>query len=200
MASTATFPTLAGRIDFGSSAALRNVALAVVGALALWLSAKIQVPFYPVPMTMQTFVVLIIGSTYGWRLGAATVALYLAQGALGLPVFAGTPEKGIGLAYMVGPTGGYLVGYLAAAALCGFLAERGWDRRVATTALSMLLGMAVIYAFGVAWLGSVVGWDKPVLAWGLTPFLLGDALKLALAAGLLPLAWKLVGMPGAHRR
>lgn len=193
MSSSATYSTLADRAVFTGSAALRNVTLAVAGSLALWLSAKLQVPFFPVPMTMQTFVVLIIGTAFGSRLGAATVVLYLAQGAVGLPVFAGTPEKGIGLAYMVGPTGGYLVGYVAAAALCGFLASRGWDRRMSTTALSMLLGTMVIYAFGLAWLGTVVGWDKPVLAWGLTPFLLGDLLKLALAAVLLPQAWKILG-------
>lgn len=196
--SATTYSTLADRAVFGGSVALRNVTLAVAGSLALWLSAKLQVPFYPVPMTMQTFVVLMIGTAFGWRLGAATVALYLAQGAMGLPVFSGTPEKGIGLAYMVGPTGGYLLGYVAAAALCGFLASRGWDRRIGTTALSMLLGTIVIYAFGLAWLGTVVGWDKPVLAWGLTPFLLGDLLKLALAAVLLPQAWKVLGGSG-HR-
>ena len=199
MSSSASYSTLADRAAFGGSTALRNVTLALAGSLALWLSAKLQVPFYPVPITMQTFVVLMIGTAFGWRLGAATVALYLAQGALGLPVFAGTPEKGIGIAYMVGPTGGYLVGYVAAAALCGFLASRGWDRRISTTALSMLLGNIVIYAFGLAWLGTVVGWDKPVLAWGLIPFVPGDLVKIALAAVLLPQAWKFVGGPGGMR-
>jgi biotin transport system substrate-specific component len=193
---SSTYPVLADQAFSSRTKALRNVGLAVAGSLALWLSAKLQVPFYPVPMTMQTFVVLVIGTGFGWRLGAATVALYLAEGALGLPVFAGTPEKGIGLAYMAGPTGGYLLGYLPAAALCGFLANRGWDRRIVTMALSMLLGTVVIYAFGLSWLGTIVGWDKPVLAWGLTPFILGDLLKLALAAAVLPLAWKLVGHPG----
>jgi biotin transport system substrate-specific component len=192
---SSTYPVLADQALSGRTTALRNVALAIAGSLALWLSAKLQVPFYPVPMTMQTFVVLVIGTAFGWRLGAATVALYLAEGALGLPVFAGTPEKGIGLAYMAGPTGGYLLGYLPAAALCGFLANRGWDRRIVTTALSMLLGTVIIYGFGLSWLGTVVGWDKPILAWGLTPFILGDLLKLALAAAVLPLAWKFVGRP-----
>ena len=190
---SSTYPTLAEQAFSGRTTALRNGVLAIAGSLALWLSAKLQVPFYPVPMTMQTFVVLVIGTSFGWRLGAATVALYLIEGALGLPVFAGTPEKGIGFAYMVGPTGGYLLGYLPAAALCGFLASHGWDRRIATTALSMLLGTVVIYAFGLSWLGTVVGWDKPILAWGLTPFVLGDLLKLALATAVLPLAWKFVG-------
>jgi biotin transport system substrate-specific component len=109
-----------------------------------------------------------------------------------MPVFAGTPEKGIGLSYMVGPTGGYLVGYLAAAAATGALASLGWDRRTATVILSMLVGNLLIYAFGLAWLGTVAGWDKPIFAWGLTPFLLGDLLKLSLAAAVLPLTWRFV--------
>lgn len=168
----------------------RSVGIAVLGSLALWASAKVQVPFYPVPMTMTTFMVLLIGSAFGWRLGAATVALYLMEGAVGLPVFAGTPEKGIGLAYMFGPTGGYLLGYLVAAALCGWLAERGWDRRPTTTAMAMVAGNVMIYALGVLWLGTLLGWDKPIIAWGVTPFLLGDLVKIALATVLLPVAWR----------
>ena len=174
------------------SAGLRALILAVVGSALLWISAKIQVPFWPVPMTLQTFVVLTLGMAYGWRLGAATVILYLAQGAAGLPVFAGTPEKGIGLAYMLSGTGGYLIGFVLAAALCGYLAERGWDRRVARTALAMLIGNVVIYVPGLLWLGSLFGWDKPILEWGLTPFVLGDLVKLALAASVLPLVWKVL--------
>lgn len=176
----------------GQGAALRTargLALAVVGTALLWASAKVQVPFYPVPMTMQTFVVLALGMAYGWRLGGATLLLYLAEGALGLPVFAGTPEKGLGIAYMLGGTGGYLLGFALAAAACGWLAERGWDRRAATTALAMLIGNALIYAPGLLWLGALYGWDKPILEWGLYPFVLGDLTKLALAAAVLPLAW-----------
>lgn len=165
--------------------------LAVVGSLALTLSAKTQVPFWPVPMTMQTFVVLVIGLAYGWRLGAATVALYLLEGVLGLPVFAGTPEKGIGIAYMMGPTGGFLAGFVLAAALTGWLAERGFDRSIPTTALAMVLGNLVIYGFGVAWLAGLIGIEKAV-KFGLMPFLLGDAVKVALAACLMPLAWKAI--------
>jgi biotin transport system substrate-specific component len=145
-----------------------------------------------VPLTMQTFVVLVIGMAYGPRLGTATLVLYLAEGAVGLPVFSGTPEKGIGLAYMMGTTGGYLLGFVLAAALCGWLAERGWDRRMATTALAMLLGNIVIYVPGLLWLGSLLGWDKPILEWGLTPFLYGDLAKLALATAVLPVVWRLV--------
>lgn len=189
--------TLAAALWQGADTLPRNAALALAGSIALCVSAKIQVPFYPVPMTMQTFVVLMVGMAFGWRLGAATVLLYLAQGALGLPVFAGTPEKGIGLAYMTGPTGGYLLGFVFAAALAGWLAERGFDRNVMLTAVAMLLGNAVIYIPGLLWLGAVVGWDKPVLEWGLTPFLFGDATKLALAALLMPMLWKL---PGARQK
>ncbi len=177
----------------------RAVLLALIGSALLTVSAKIQVPFYPVPMTMQTFVVLTLGMAFGWRLGAATVLLYLAEGAMGLPVFSGTPEKGIGLAYMMGSTGGYLVGFVLASALCGWLAERGWDRSFVTTALAMAWGNLVIYALGLAWLGSLLGWDKPIMAWGLTPFLAGDLAKLVLAAIALPLVWRLVGNFGGTR-
>jgi len=170
---------------------LRNALLAIAGSIALWISAKVQVPFYPVPMTMQTFVVLVIGMAFGWRLGGATVLLYLAEGAAGLPVFAGTPEKGIGLAYMFGTTGGYLVGFVVAAVAVGWLAEKNWDRNVLTTLAAMVLGTAIIFAFGVAWLGSVIGWEKPVLQFGLYPFLPGAAFKIALAAAVLPAAWRL---------
>ena len=173
----------------------RSASLALVGSLALWLSAKLSIPFYPVPQTMQSLVVLAIGMAFGWRLGAATVLLYLAEGAVGLPVFANTPERGIGLAYMLGGTGGYLVGFVFAAALCGWLAERGWDRNAMTTAAAMLLGNIVIYVPGLLWLGILFGWDKPILAWGLTPFLWGDLAKLVLAAGLLPGIWWLIGRP-----
>lgn len=172
--------------------AMRAVILVFAGSVLLTVAAKIQIPFYPVPMTMGTFAVLGLGMAMGWRLGGASVAFYLAQGAIGLPVFAGTPEKGIGLAYMAGPTGGYLLGYLLAAVACGLLAERGWDRKVLTTAAAMLIGNAIIYVPGVLYLGTLFGWDKPILEWGMTPFLLGDLTKLALAAALLPAAWHLL--------
>lgn len=171
--------------------ALRVTLLTVVGSLIIWQAAKIQIPFYPVPMTMGSFAILIIGMAYGWRLGTATVFLYLAEGLMGLPVFAGTPEKGIGLAYMLGGTGGYLVGYLLAAASVGALAARGWDKNILTTALAMFIGNALIYIPGLLWLGILFGWDSPIIQWGLTPFLFGDLVKLALAAALMPLTWKL---------
>ena len=192
--STATAQqTLVGAIWPEGSLAkpLRLAILALVGSMLLTLSAKIQVPFWPVPMTMQTFVVLVIGMAYGWRLGGATLLLYMAEGAMGLPVFAGTPEKGIGIAYMMGGTGGYLVGFLLAAMLTGWLAERGMDRRPATTALAMLAGNVAIYVPGVLWLASLIGFEKAV-QFGLTPFLASDAVKLLLAAAVMPLAWKAV--------
>ena len=166
---------------------LRTILLALVGSALLAVSAKIQIPFWPVPMTMQTFAVLLIGITYGSRLGAATVALYLAEGAAGLPVFAG----GGGIAYLAGPTAGYLFGFVIAAALVGWLAEHGWDRKASTTAAAMLLGNLVIYLSGLLWLGTIVGYGK-VFAVGMLPFLPGDVLKLALAAAILPAVWRLI--------
>jgi len=124
---------------------------------------------------------------YGWKLAGATVALYLLEGAMGLPVFANTPEKGIGLAYMMGTTGGYLLGFFIAAVTVGYLAERGWDRNIFTTAAAMFIGNVLIYVPGLLWLGSVAGWENPILKWGLTPFLMGDLFKLILAALFMPL-------------
>ena len=171
----------------------RSIVLMVLGSALLTLSAKVSIPFYPVPMTLQTLVVLALGLAYGWRLGVATVALYLLEGALGLPVFTGTPDKGLGLAYMLGGTGGYLLGFLPAVAIAGWLGERGWDRSPWTTAAAMLLGNAAIYVPGLLWLGALYGWDKPIFAWGFAPFWLGDVFKIALAMGLLPLAWRALG-------
>ncbi|MEX2312241.1 MAG: biotin transporter BioY, partial [Rhodospirillales bacterium] len=169
---------------------LRYLALAFAGSVLLAISAKINIPFYPVPMTMQTFMVLTIGMAFGWRLGGATVLLYLCEGAFGLPVFAGTPEKGIGLAYMAGPTGGYLLGFFLAAVFVGWLAEKGWDRNIFTTLAAMTIGTSIIFIPGVIWLGMLFGWEKPILEWGLIPFLPGAAFKIALAAAVLPLTWK----------
>lgn len=167
---------------------MRAVILVLCGTAALTLSAKINVPFYPVPMTMQTFVVLVLGAAYGWRLAAVTVLAYLAQGAVGIPVFAGTPEKGIGLAYMMGPTGGYLIGFLVAAIVVGLLAERGFDRSPFLLFAAMLLGHVVIFACGIAWLGSLIGYDK---AWasGVAPFYYATLFKTALGALVVPAAW-----------
>lgn len=168
---------------------MRPLLLAFAGSLLLIVSAKFQVPFYPVPMTLQPLVVLLLGVVLGSRLGAATVLLYLAQGAAGLPVFAGTPEKGVGLVYMVGPTGGYLLGFALAAYVTGWLAERGFDRTRLGTALAMSLGMVVIYSLGLLWLGVFVGYNANLLHLGLTPFVLGDVLKIALATLSVPMLW-----------
>lgn len=165
----------------GSGRALRAVLLAVLGSALLTLSAKAQVPFYPVPMTMQTLVVLLIGMALGPRLGAATVLFYLAQGAAGLPVFAGTPEKGIGLAYLLGPTGGYLAGFAVAAGVSGWIVERRRD--LVGIGLAVVTGLAVIYALGVLWLSTLVGFGQAI-ALGVLPFLWGELFKAGLAVAL----------------
>lgn len=163
-------------------AALRYTLLAVVGSLILWASAKVQVPFWPVPMTMQPMVVLLIGALYGPGLGVATIALYLAEGALGLPVFAGTPARGIGIPYMLGPTGGYMVGWLFAAALAGWAVAR--TRRALPILLALTAGMALIYLCGFAWLATAIG-AQAAFAKGVVPFVLGDALKIGLATAII---------------
>ena len=169
----------------------RFAILALAGTLVLAVSAKAQVPFYPVPLTLQTLVVLVLGAAYGGRLAGATVALYLVEGAIGLPVFAGTPEKGLGLAYMMGPTGGFLAGFLFAAALVGWCAERGWDRSIIKLTAVMAAGHAVIFAFGLSWLAYLIGWNK---AWigGAEPFIIATGVKTLLAAAIVPALWKIM--------
>ncbi|MEM9871184.1 MAG: biotin transporter BioY [Pseudomonadota bacterium] len=179
--------------DSGAALRVKQAALVVLGVLALAVAAKISVPMWPVPITMGTFAVLTIGAAYGARLGLATILAYMIIGALGFDVFAGSSAEAFGLTYMMGGTGGYLVGYVLATVALGALAQRGWDRSVLWMALAMLVGNVLIYVPGLLWLGQLYGWDKPILAWGLTPFLLGDAIKLALAAAILPAAWTLVG-------
>jgi len=179
-----------------SQSVVRKALTVVAASLLIALSARISVPFFPVPMTMQTLMILGIGLALGRRLGVAAVALYLVEGALGLPVFAGTPEKGIGLAYMIGPTGGYLLGFLLAVGLVGWLAEKGCDRRIGLALVAALAGSAIIYVPGLLWLGAVVGWDKPVLEWGLYPFILGDLTKAALAALIFPAAFRFLQSKG----
>jgi biotin transport system substrate-specific component len=171
---------------------LTKALIVVIGAIVLTISAKIKVPFYPVPMTMQVLAVLAIALAYGFRLGLATVLLYLTAGAAYLPVFAGTPERGLGLPYMMGPTGGYLIGYIFAAGVVGLLADSGWSRHWARAIIACLLGLIFIYVPGIAWLGSVIGWDKPVLAMGLTPFILGDLAKVLIAALGVTGVWHLI--------
>jgi len=191
-------PTLLD-LAWPQSPVARRVGLAaavVFGVCLLTLSAKIKVPFWPVPMTMQTLVVLMLGMAYGSRLAAGTVFAYLLAGAAGLPVLAGTPERGIGLAYMIGPTGGFLVGFLAAAWVVGLLAERGWDRTFLKCAVAMVLGHLVISLSGVAWLAVLMGTAKAIDV-GLMPFLASSALKTALGAACMPVLWRIVGRTSA---
>jgi biotin transport system substrate-specific component len=195
MALTATNRVLAEVIGASEGAALRakQAALVISGIAALAVSAKIMVPMLPVPMSMGTFAVLTIGAAYGARLGLVTIIGYMLVGMLGFDVFAKSTADLNGLTYMMGSTGGYLVGFVLATLALGLLAARGWDRSPVKMAGAMLIGNALIYVPGLLWLGVLYGFDKPILAWGLTPFLIGDAVKLALAAVLLPTLWKLVG-------
>ncbi len=163
-----------------------KIMLVMLGTALLTLSAKINVPMYPVPMTMQTLVVILIGFILGPIYGVSTVALYLLQGALGLPVFAGTPEKGIGLAYMVGPTGGYLFGFLIAALFAAYMQSIFTTTRIITSAVIMLIGHCIIYLFGLIYLGSFIGYSEKVFVFGMMPFILGDITKIALGALLIP--------------
>ena len=171
---------------------LQSVIVVLAGSLLLTASAKLEIPLQPVPFTFQSLVVLALGVVFGPTLGMATVLAYLAQGAIGLPVFAGTPEKGIGLAYMVGPTGGYLLGFAIAAYVTGWLARAKWDRNIATMALAMIIGNVIIYVLGVAHLASIIGFDKAV-EFGLKPFIAFDLIKVAAAALIIPSLWKLFG-------
>jgi len=189
-----TYPSMTEALLLGGSdsniqKAIRYALLALAGSALITLCTQISVPLFPVPMTLQTFAVFLIGLTYGWRLGGITVALYLFEGALGLPVFA---KGGAGMVYFMGPTGGYLVGFLLAATACGWFAERGFDRSYTKLFAALLVGNILLYAPGLLWLGSLIGWDKPVLEYGLYPFILGDLLKIAMAVLLLPSAWKYV--------
>ncbi|HEY9019905.1 MAG: biotin transporter BioY [Paracoccaceae bacterium] len=177
----------------GTQLLVKQAALVVLGIAVLAIAAKIKVPMWPVPITMGTFAVLTIGAAYGARLGLVTILGYMIIGALGFDVFAGSSAEAYGLSYMMGGTGGYLLGYVMATVALGWFAQAGWDRSAGKMALAMLAGNVIIYVPGLIWLGMLYGWDKPILQWGLTPFLIGDALKLALAAALLPALWKLVG-------
>ena len=154
---------------------LRYVFLALIGSIILAVSSKIKIPFYPVPMTMQTLVVLIIGIVFGWKLGLATVSLYLFEGIIGLPVFSGTPEKGLGLVYFTGPTMGYLLGFLVAVYISG---KFNYDSNIIKNFLKLLLATSFIYILGITWLGNLIGWDKPIFQLGAQPFLLAELFKI----------------------
>lgn len=178
----------------GTALRVKQAAMVVLGIMALAIMAKIKVSMWPVPITMGTFAVLTIGATYGPRLGLATILGYMIIGALGFDVFAGSSAETAGLTYMMGGTGGYLVGYVLATLALGFAARAGWDRSVGLMAVALLVANALIYLPGVGWLSVLYGnsltWAVEV---GLVPFLIGDALKLGLAALLVPGLWKLIG-------
>ncbi|MBO6853286.1 MAG: biotin transporter BioY [Marivivens sp.] len=174
---------------------VKQAALVIFGIAVLAIAAKIRVPMWPVPITMGTFAVLTIGAAYGPRLGLATMAGYLLVGVMGFDVFAGSSAEVSGLAYMMGGTGGYLVGYVLATVALGYAARRSWDRTLLGMALALIVGNVLIYLPGLAWLSALYSDASfsQILAWGLTPFLVGDVLKLALAALLVPGIWTLIG-------
>ena len=183
-------PTLLDRSLPRLNRHVRDILLVVGGSLCVAGMAQVRIPlpFTPIPITGQTFAVLLVGAVLGARRGAASLVLYLIQGLLGLPFFAGGAS---GLAYLLGPTGGYLVGFIAAAGLVGLLAARGLDRRIPSALLAFLAGEVVIYLFGVAWLSVFLGIPHAIAA-GLFPFVLADAIKLAAAGLVLPAIWALV--------
>tara|TARA_B100001105_G_scaffold25454_1_gene17858 strand:- start:497 stop:1057 length:561 start_codon:yes stop_codon:yes gene_type:complete len=159
------------------------ILVAVLGTLLLTISAKIKIPFYPVPMTMQTFMVLFLGITLGPKIGLLTISLYLFEGIFGLPVFAGTPEKGIGLIYFTGPTMGYLIGFLVAVYFAGSFK---YDKGIINTFLKLIFSISFVYILGMIWLGTLIGWDKPIFKLGALPFLLAELFKMLLLLFLTP--------------
>ena len=160
-----------------SSKVLKYVLIIILGSIALTISAKIKIPFYPVPMTMQTFVVLFLGLSFGYKIGLATVGLYLVEGIFGLPVFSNSPEKGVGWIYFTGPTMGYLIGFLLATFLAGYL---NFKTNIIFVFFKLIISVSVIYISGVLWLGNLIGWDKPIIQFGVTPFLLAELFKILL--------------------
>ena len=157
---------------------VKYIFIALMGSIILAISSKIKIPFYPVPMTMQTLVVLMIGIGFGWKLGLATVSLYLFEGIIGLPVFSGTPEKGVGLIYFTGPTMGYLIGFLVTVYISGKLV---YDNSLIKNFLKLFFAISFIYILGMVWLGIFLGWDKPIFKLGAQPFLLAELFKILIA-------------------
>ena len=164
------------------------ILVAILGTLLLTISAKIKIPFYPVPMTMQTFMVLFLGITLGAKIGLLTISLYLFEGIFGLPVFAGTPEKGIGLIYFTGPTMGYLIGFLVAVYFAGSFK---YDKGIINTFLKLIFSISFVYILGMIWLGTLIGWDKPIFKLGAQPFLLAELFKMLLLLFLIPALLKI---------
>ena len=157
--------------------------ISIVGSILITISAKTKIPFYPVPMTMQTFAILLIGITLGYKIGLATVMLYLFEGIIGLPVFANSPEKGIGIVYFTGPTMGYLIGFLFAVFISGYFNVK---KNYLLIFCKLIFATAFIYILGLAWLGNLIGWDKPIFQLGAQPFLLAEIFKLSLLTVLYP--------------
>jgi biotin transport system substrate-specific component len=161
--------------EIKQSKILKNVFLALMGTVLLAISSKIKIPFYPVPMTMQTFVILFLGVTLGWKLGVATVVLYLFEGIIGLPVFSGTPEKGVGIVYFTGPTMGYLIGFLFTIYFAGSIK---FSKNLFINFLKLIFSVSFIYILGIFWLGTLIGWQKPLFQLGVQPFLLAELFKV----------------------
>ena len=155
----------------------KTFVLIFLGTIALTISAKLKIPFYPVPMTMQTFVVLLLGLAFGYKIGLATVSVYLLEGIIGIPVFSNSPEKGVGLIYFTGPTMGYLIGFLSAVFFAGYLDIKG---NIFLVFSKLIISVSTIYLLGIFWLGTLIGWDKPILELGVTPFLLAELFKICL--------------------
>ena len=162
---------------------VKVILIAALGTLLLTISAKIKIPFYPVPMTMQTFIVLFLGITLGPKIGLLTVSLYLFEGIIGLPVFAGTPEKGVGFIYFTGPTMGYLIGFLVTVYFAGLFK---YDKGLINTFFKLIFSVSFIYILGIIWLGVLIGWEKPIFKLGAQPFLLAELFKILLLLFLTP--------------
>ena len=167
---------------------IKLILITIAGSILITISAKIKIPFYPVPMTMQTFVILLIGITLGYKIGLATVTLYLLEGIVGLPVFANSPEKGIGLIYFIGPTMGYLIGFIISVYFAGLFK---YDKGIINTFIKLVFSVSFIYIFGLIWLGILIGWDKPIFKLGAQPFLLAELFKVLLLVFLIPNLLKL---------
>ena len=163
--------------NFSQSKLIKSLFIALLGTVLLAISSKIKIPFYPVPMTMQTLVVLMIGIGFGWKLGVVTISLYLFEGIIGLPVFSGTPEKGVGLIYFTGPTMGYLIGFFIAVFFAG---KFEYNNNLILNFLKLTFATSFIYILGMIWLGSLIGWDKPIFELGAKPFLLAELLKMTI--------------------
>ena len=172
---------------------LKYILAIFLGSILLTISSKIKIPFYPVPMTMQTFVVLFLGISFGYRIGVATVSVYLLEGIIGLPVFSNSPEKGVGLIYFTGPTMGYLIGFLFATFLAGYFNFKG---NILSNFIKLLISVSPIYILGVFWLGNLIGWDKPIINLGVTPFLLAELFKIIILTLLVKSILKLKNLLG----